>query len=336
MKAISMISVIICTYNQEKTIARTLDSILCQKCHLPFEIVIGEDCSTDGTGAICKDYAQRHPDQIRLFSNPQNKGVVDNYFDCLMACRGELIADCAGDDFWVDDQKLEKALQIMESDDGITLVHTAWKSYNEQTKIASDSPQQPFPAPVTEGKTMLEAILTQTSMPVIQLCTSLYRADVIKEAYHAYPSLFRGSDIVCEDLQVSFFVAMKGKIAYLPEVTLHYSQGENTVSAPKDIRKQFDFFKKATNQSHEIAKTFGISSETTAYFFRQRTFAMLMHAFRAHDVQMRNEAIDCQKQWGAKDNVAIRMIKAITACEPLWACTLALRQGVLKLKQVCR
>ena len=336
MKAISMISVIVATYNQEKTIARTLDSILCQKCHLPFEIIIGEDCSTDRTLDICQESARPQPDKIHILANIKNKGVVDNYFDCLLAARGTYIADCAGDDFWVDDQKLEKALRIMESDDNITLVHTAWRSYNEVTMTASDSPLQPFPAPITEGKTMLEAILTQTGMPVIQLCTSLYRADIIKEAYHAYPSLFRGSDIVCEDLQISFFAAMKGKIAYLPEVTLYYSQGEDSISAPKDIRKQFDFFKKATSQSYLIADTFDISSETTAYFFRQRTFSMLMYAFRAHDIQMRNEAIDCQRQWGAKDNVAIRMIKAITACEPLWACTLALRQGVLRLKQVCR
>lgn len=336
MKTISMISVIVCTYNQEKTIGRTLNSILCQKCHLPFEIVIGEDCSTDGTSDICKDYAQRYPDQIRLISNPQNKGLVDNYFDCLLTCRGELIADCAGDDFWVDDQKLEKALRIMESDDQITLVHTAWQSYNEQTQTASDSPQQPFPAPITDGKTMLEAILTQTNMPVIQLCTSLYRADVIKDAYRAHTSMFRGMDIVCEDLQVSFFEAMSGKIAYLPEVTLHYSQGENSISSPKDIRKQFDFFKKATTQSYVMAETFGIKSQTTESFFRQRTFAMLMHAFRAHDVKMRNEALDCQKRWDAKENTSIRMIKAITACEPLWTCALALRKGVLRLKQVCR
>ena len=336
MKAISMISVIVATYNQERTIGRTLDSILCQKCHLPFEIVIGEDCSTDGTGDICKNYARRYPEKIRLFSNPQNKGLVDNYFDCLMECRGELIADCAGDDFWVDDQKLEKALRIMESNDRITLVHTAWQSYNEQTQTACDSPRQPFPAPVTDGKTMLEAILTQTDMPVIQLCTSLYRADVIKDAYHTHTALFRGPDIVCEDLQVAFFEAMKGIIVYLPEVTLNYSQGENSISSPKDIRKQFDFFKKATTQSYVMAETFGIRSEATESFFRQRTFAMLMHAFRAHDVQMRSEAVDCQKRWGAKENTAIRMIKAITAHEPIWACALALRQGVLRLKQVCR
>ena len=59
-----MISVIVCTYNQEDTIGRTLDSILCQECHLPYEIVIGEDCSTDGTLAVCNAYQQAHPDKI--------------------------------------------------------------------------------------------------------------------------------------------------------------------------------------------------------------------------------------------------------------------------------
>ena len=76
-----LISVIVCTYNQESTIGRTLDSILMQQCHLPIEIVIGEDCSTDSTLAVCQDYARRFPDQIRLFANPQNKGIIDNYFD---------------------------------------------------------------------------------------------------------------------------------------------------------------------------------------------------------------------------------------------------------------
>ena len=59
-----MISVVVVTYNQEKTIARTLDSILCQRCHLPIEIVIGEDASTDNTRAICEDYAKRYPHAI--------------------------------------------------------------------------------------------------------------------------------------------------------------------------------------------------------------------------------------------------------------------------------
>ncbi|MBQ5622027.1 MAG: glycosyltransferase family 2 protein, partial [Bacteroidaceae bacterium] len=71
-----LISVIVCTYNQQDTIGRTLNSILSQECHLPFEIIIGEDCSADNTLAICKQYEQKHPDVIRIIANPSNKGFV--------------------------------------------------------------------------------------------------------------------------------------------------------------------------------------------------------------------------------------------------------------------
>jgi hypothetical protein len=221
----------------------------------------------------------------------------------------------------------------MESDDSITLVHTAWKSYNEQTHTASNSPQQPFSAPITDGKQMLEAILTQTSMPVIQLCTSLYRTDVVRDALKKHKALFRGQDIVCEDLQIAFFEALNGNIAFIPDVTLYYSQGGDTISSPRSIRKLFDFYNKATNQSHTIANTFSINTDTTRNFFSKRTYALLMHAFRAKDQQMRSEAIECQKLWNTKNNLAILMIKAITAFQPLWTCALAIRKVVITLKK---
>ena len=129
----NIISVVIVTYNQEDTIRRSIDSVLMQKCHLPFEIVIGEDCSTDGTRAICEAYARQYPDIIRLFCNDHNKGLVDNYYDCLLACRGRYIADCAGDDFWIDPQKLEKEVSVMEAHSNVSMVITNWQFYNEQT-----------------------------------------------------------------------------------------------------------------------------------------------------------------------------------------------------------
>ena len=330
-----MISVVVVTYNQEKTIGRTLDAILCQKCHLPIEIVIGEDCSTDGTRAICEDYAKRYS-QIRLFSNQHNKGVVDNYFDCLLACKGKYIADCAGDDFWVDPEKLEKEVAVMEQNDRVTLVHTAWRSYNEQTRTTSDMPQELFNAPMTEGKTMLEAIITQTRTPVIHLCTSLYRADVIMREYQANTSLFRNKEWPCEDLQITFILALNGIIGYLPDITLHYSQGGETVSSSKDNKKQFDFFKKATNLSHNLAKTYAIKTPNTQKFFNQRAFAMWMYAFRAHDKSMREEAIKCQKRWGARNTFAIILARCITSCTPFWKSVLLLRQVFVKLKQARR
>ena len=88
----SLVSVIVLAYNQQDSIARTLDSILMQKCRLPIEIVVGDDASTDGTRAVCEDYARRYPDIVRLMPAAPNKGMVDNYFDCMLACRGKYIA----------------------------------------------------------------------------------------------------------------------------------------------------------------------------------------------------------------------------------------------------
>lgn len=321
----NLISVIVCTYNQERTIGRTLDSILMQRCHVPFEIVIGEDCSTDHTRAVCEDYAARYP-QIRLFCNEHNKGLVDNYFDCMLACRGQFIADCAGDDFWVDDQKLEKEVNLMEADDSITLVHTAWRSYNELTKVATDSPRQPFPYPKINGSAILEAVITQTRMPVVVLCTALYRASTILQAYYANTQLFRNKQWNCEDIQIVFFLAMNGYVAYLPDVTLHYSQGQETVSNSNDSRKQFLFQKQTAMLSHLLSETYQIKGKKVEQFFQRRSFALLMHAFRLRDRKLRADALACAREWKVRPTLPFRLVTAITSNDFLWSLALYLRK----------
>ena len=301
-----MISVVVVTYNQEKTIARTLDSILCQRCHLPIEIVIGEDASTDNTRAICEDYAKRYP-QIRLFSNPQNKGVADNYIDCLLACKGKYIADCAGDDFWVDPEKLEKEVTVMEQHPQVTMVITNWRFYNEPTQQTEPGHQKTL-APITSGHQLLEAFITQTGMSVFHLCSSLYRADIFRSCYQQDPHFFRS--YVTEDLQIACAMAQHGDIAYLPDVTLHYSIGNESVSAQKDEARQFRFLRNVT--------TLG------------------MHAFRAHDAALFQEALDCEQEWQPQRTTKIRVLFFVMRHEALWRIALLMRQVFVALKQARR
>lgn len=119
------ISVVVITYNQQETIRQTLDSILAQKGDFDLELVIGEDCSTDNTLAICKEYAskvdncQLNTDNravvVKLLSGPKNLGITANYFRTLQACTGEFIGDIAGDDYYCDDHALEKQMQYLQS-----------------------------------------------------------------------------------------------------------------------------------------------------------------------------------------------------------------------------
>lgn len=104
------LSVGIITYNQQDSIAQTLDSILCQKGDFELEVVVGEDCSTDNTWAICQEYASRYPEKVVLLENTHNLGIMANFARVVNACTGEYVGICAGDDYWCDEHKLQKQL----------------------------------------------------------------------------------------------------------------------------------------------------------------------------------------------------------------------------------
>ena len=299
-----IISVIVCTYNQEDTISRTLDSILSQECHLPIEIVIGEDGSTDRTLAVCKQYQEQHPDTIRILANKPNKGFVRNYFDCLRACRGKYIADCSGDDFWIDNQKLEQESRILEQDEGVGIVHTDWLRYDERTGRQS-SPEG------EGGEVALVDILMPKERPAIHLCTSLYRYDWVRQAMHDYPQFFDPDTYQCEDVQIAFFLARMGKVAYIDKPTLAYTCGNSSISNPNNEEKQFLFWANTTRLSFDLAQTFGIHDAQLDQFFQARIHKLLMHAFRSGMPSLKAKALEMQQEMNVADNRQTRLAKIL-------------------------
>ena len=96
-----MFSVAVITYNQEKYIAQTLDSIINQRHNYSYEIVVGDDCSSDGTREIVRQYAEKYPEIVKPIFNEKNLGIIKNYFNVISHCSGKYIMECAGDDFWL-------------------------------------------------------------------------------------------------------------------------------------------------------------------------------------------------------------------------------------------
>jgi glycosyltransferase involved in cell wall biosynthesis len=130
-----LVSVCIVTYNHEQYIAQTLDSVLMQKTDFPFEIVLGEDVSKDKTRAICEDYAERYPSIIRLLDTPKNLGAMDNSLRTFRESRGEYIALLEGDDYWIDDKKLQKQVNALEKDPKRTICFTGRKDFDEEQNV---------------------------------------------------------------------------------------------------------------------------------------------------------------------------------------------------------
>ena len=107
------VSALIITYNQERYIAAAIDSALMQETAFDYEIVISEDCSTDGTRAIVRDYEARFP-QIRARYSPRNLGAAQNFANAYHACQGEYISLLEGDDYWISPQKLQKGSAFLD------------------------------------------------------------------------------------------------------------------------------------------------------------------------------------------------------------------------------
>ncbi len=109
------VSALIITYNQERYIEQAVRSVLDQQTDFDFEIMIGEDCSTDGTRAICQRLADEHPTKIRLIAREKNVGMVLNHRLTHFAARGQYIASLEGDDYWIDPRKLQKQADFLDA-----------------------------------------------------------------------------------------------------------------------------------------------------------------------------------------------------------------------------
>ena len=125
------VSVCVPTFNHEKYIAQMLEGALMQQTNFPFEIVVGDDASTDTAPAIIGDYAQRFPDKIRAYLHPENLGPKEprefggrnNVLFLLKACAGEYVALCEGDDYWTDPLKLQKQVDFLDNHPDFAICH---------------------------------------------------------------------------------------------------------------------------------------------------------------------------------------------------------------------
>ena len=121
MKSVD-VSVLICTYNQEKYIAQAIESILCQKTDYEFEIIIGDDASTDNTGKIVRDFLERYPHKIKAVRQNSNIGATRNCSEISKLAKGKYIATCDGDDCWDDAERIQKQVAFLENHENYSAI----------------------------------------------------------------------------------------------------------------------------------------------------------------------------------------------------------------------
>jgi glycosyltransferase involved in cell wall biosynthesis len=240
-----VVSVCMITYNHERYIEEAIDSVLSQKTNFHYRLVIGEDYGPDSTRQICERYAEKYPSKIKLLSSEKNLGMQPNFVRTLMACTGEYVALCEGDDFWCDENKLQKQYDILNANRELAI------SVHETQILYSDNTTQLLVKPIYKAKSeysqkeMLEAVL-----PAYQTTSLFFRQ--IKE----YPEWLNHS--IVGDIPVFLLAVLQGKLHYSDEVMSVYRvhnagissvNNYTTIAHQKEIQQIYDKLLPSTPES---------------------------------------------------------------------------------------
>ncbi|MEN6611923.1 MAG: glycosyltransferase [Armatimonadota bacterium] len=221
------------TYNHEKFIAQAIESVLTQETDFDYELIIGEDCSTDGTREIVRNYQSRCPDIIHPLLPEHNIGMLPNLVATLHACKGEYVALLEGDDYWTSPSKLQKQVDLMEAAPTCSICWHPMKCFVEGSDVEHDFPV--YPPDSLYGVTARD-VMTLDDLLVYNFlgtCTVVFRNGFLDEI----PSWFY--DIGVGDWSVHILNAMHGDIRRVDEIMADHRIHPGGVHGPLSARKKY-------------------------------------------------------------------------------------------------
>jgi glycosyltransferase involved in cell wall biosynthesis len=248
-KRIPMFSVCVITYNQENFISQTLESILSQKHDFSWELLVGDDCSSDGTRKIIQEYAEKFPEIVRPIFNEKNLGLVKNFFSVMKNARGKYIMECAGDDWWLPG-KAKTQIDFMENHPEIGMCYGKCFTYKDGKKLDEKK------AGWIVKKTFAEFI-QGNSVPALTVC---YR----KELFDSYVAEINPEEKnwLMEDYPMWLYFSKNSRLEFLNEYFACYRALEGSASHQTDFDKAFLFAKSFYAIRKFFAEKYNFSCES--------------------------------------------------------------------------
>lgn len=236
-----LVSVKMITYNHEPYIRQSIDCILNQKTDFPFELVIGEDCSSDKTRDIVLDYAKRYPDIIRVITSEKNVGAANNSKRTIQACRGKYIAWCEGDDYWHNPSKLQKQAEFLEKNPECGLIFADCNCENITTNKTTYSYNCNHGFKDTY-QLLPDEIFFFGGGPYFFTCTAFARRKLVMDLLENDPFLYSGNFLMT-DMQYWTEISLSNKVFYIPECYATYRVLGESASHSKNPIKKANFAK---------------------------------------------------------------------------------------------
>ncbi len=293
MSSAPLASVIIICFNQESYIEQALLSVINQKTTFPFEIIVGNDASTDGTGQIIEQVNQQYPGRLSILPGDTNLGPVANEYRCFQAAKGEYIAFLEGDDYWVGTERLQKQVSYMEDHKNCGLVHgdvhhynvtdKTWiKNYNEHTKSQE----------LVDDYSLANLLVCQKHF--VKTMTSCFRKSIIENNKVYETAIDKGW--LLTDLAIWYELCQHSTCHYFDEVFAVYRLQKNSVSRSSSAKRVHKFHLSVYNIRYFYWQKYLNSPDLKIIIDQQMAYMLLGDAYNAKSSAIAKEARNAIKQ----------------------------------------
>jgi glycosyltransferase involved in cell wall biosynthesis len=279
-----LVSVKMITYNHESYIAKAIEGVLMQETNFPFELVIGEDCSTDRTREIVLEYQRKRPDVIRVIAWDRNAGGKRNGRKVIESLRGKYIAPCDGDDCWTHPKKLALQVDIMERDPGVGLVHGGADTYDVVRRRLH--PWKPKAADYDEGDIFTKYLNGEY---FVFNPTACIRLDLYRAVKRDNPDVFDGRYLM-GDTQLWLELSRVTRFRLINETLATYMVLPESATRSRDVRKEVRFWKSALDLHLHFVRKYHVDKATETSIRTTYARRFLRYAYVAGDGTLADEA----------------------------------------------
>ena len=295
------VSIMMITYNHEPYIAQALDRVLKQKVDFPFEIVIGEDCSTDNTRRIVDGYKNRFPEIVRIISSEKNVGVRKNFYRTIVNCKGKYISFCEGDDYWHDEKKLQLQTDYLEKHTDYGMVFSDCNVYNEKKGSLSERVRYHDGYREPADFTIDQIVGDWRLMRWPWTCTATARTELVQEIKNRDSYLHQSPKFLMGDLQLFAELAHISRVHYMPISLSTYRELPESASNSNDLKRHLVFWISASEVRLYLCRKHNLPDEIWKKAENVWCEKALYMAFLERNHELANEVRKVKKHFNWKE-----------------------------------
>lgn len=268
------VSVLMPTYNHEKTIGEAIESFLMQQCDFHIELLIGNDASTDNTFNIAQSYCEKFPEKIKIINHSKNIGLLRNYKSLIDCAKGEYLAILESDDYWTSPEKLQNQVDFLDKNPKVGISFTRW--HGLRNEIITPKGDDAFKLMSIHPFSLYERFLLRN---IIKSPTVVFRRSFFDQ-YCNINDYIR-LNFFTFDYPVWLSLIRNSGVYFMNESTAVYRYLSTSISNSNDLDKKLAFEENISLIRNYIISIYGMGKLTPFQIHLREAIVKSRYAFRS-------------------------------------------------------